>query len=285
MKPFVVETRVAKTKTCDVCGRDLPRSEFRSNGGSQVRPTCRVCECANRKDYVRNEETVGMVAPVFQTVEERAMRLIQSGYTDSAASWTIGCSEETIREYRRKMGPKYKIIPPSVPVIHRSGRFSQPKSMLVKSEAEPRANATLTSDPKPAKTRSQALKPVITGADAPAIVESPDTPHNPRIFVSDIQRAVAEHFGVTVHHIKRPDMDRRTMTARHLAMYLSRELTLASFPEMGRLFSRDHSSVLSAVKRVEKLVASGDARTLEAISSISRKLGVSPPRSCSGAPL
>ena len=43
--------------------------------------------------------------------------------------------------------------------------------------------------------------------------------------------------------------------ARQVAMYLSRKLTKSSFPEIGQKFNKDHSTVISAVRKVEQDVA------------------------------
>ncbi len=75
-----------------------------------------------------------------------------------------------------------------------------------------------------------------------------------RITVDDIQKAVAEHYG-----LKQADLlcERRTRAVarpRHAAMYLAKQLTTRSYPDIGRRFGgRDHTTVLHAVKRIEVL--------------------------------
>lgn len=77
-------------------------------------------------------------------------------------------------------------------------------------------------------------------------------PHPIRI--EDIQRVTCRHF-----QIKRLDMlsDRRTknlVRPRQVAMYLSKEITLRSLPEIGRRFGgRAHTTVLHAVRKIEVL--------------------------------
>jgi chromosomal replication initiation ATPase DnaA len=70
--------------------------------------------------------------------------------------------------------------------------------------------------------------------------------------VIEIQRAAARHFGVELNDIRSDRRDRKTALARHVAMYLARDLTLKSFQEIGSLFgARDHSTVVHGVRRIE----------------------------------
>lgn len=64
------------------------------------------------------------------------------------------------------------------------------------------------------------------------------------------------------------------VTARHVAMYLARTLTRASYPELGRAFgNRHHTTVISAVASVESLRAK-DMRINSLIARVSESLGV-----------
>ena len=77
-----------------------------------------------------------------------------------------------------------------------------------------------------------------------------------KVKIEDIQRLVANHYNVS-----RADIlsSRRTATVvrpRQIAMYLSKQLTLRSLPEIGRRFGgRDHTTVLHAVRKIDGLVA------------------------------
>ncbi len=93
-----------------------------------------------------------------------------------------------------------------------------------------------------------------------------------RITVDDIQKAVAEHYG-----LKQADLlcERRTRAVarpRHAAMYLAKQLTTRSYPDIGRRFGgRDHTTVLHAVKRIEALKAE-DVVLAADLDAITRKL-------------
>ena len=88
-----------------------------------------------------------------------------------------------------------------------------------------------------------------------------------------ILKMTAETFGVTVRDIKGRKRAATVATPRKVAMFLSRSYTNASFPELGAFFGgRDHTTVMSAVKSVEKLLAAGDP-VRHRIEAIERRLG------------
>lgn len=71
------------------------------------------------------------------------------------------------------------------------------------------------------------------------------------ITIAQIQARVASHFGFTAAELRGRRRYRRVSNARAVAMYLARELTSASFPEIGMRFGgMDHSSVIYAHRRV-----------------------------------
>ena len=72
--------------------------------------------------------------------------------------------------------------------------------------------------------------------------------------VEDIQRAVCSHFHLTSSELLSKDRHKSVAFARQVAMYLCRQRLKCSFPELGRAFgNRDHTTVMSAVRRVEAL--------------------------------
>jgi chromosomal replication initiator protein len=78
---------------------------------------------------------------------------------------------------------------------------------------------------------------------------------NARPDAENIIRAVADHFGVKVSEIKGGSRTKTLARARHVAMYLVRNLTNESFPDIGRRFDgKDHSTVLAACDRVKELM-------------------------------
>jgi Bacterial dnaA protein helix-turn-helix len=84
-----------------------------------------------------------------------------------------------------------------------------------------------------------------------------------------IIRIVAEYFGTTRSEILSARRDAKAVMPRHMAMYLIKKFTMMSLPEIGRRFNhRDHSSVLHAVKKFDRLreqdaQIDGELRNLE----------------------
>lgn len=73
------------------------------------------------------------------------------------------------------------------------------------------------------------------------------------ITVESIQKAVCNHFNIRPSDLKSKRRARNVTLPRHLAMYLCRKLTSASFPTIGTLFGgRDHSTVIHASVSIEK---------------------------------
>ena len=70
--------------------------------------------------------------------------------------------------------------------------------------------------------------------------------------VETIQREVARYYKLPVEALKEDRRHKALAHARQVAMYLSRKLTKGSFPEIAARFNKDHSTVISAVRKVEK---------------------------------
>lgn len=94
-------------------------------------------------------------------------------------------------------------------------------------------------------------------------------------FVSNTRRiieVVAKHYGVTVGDILCQRRDERITRPRHVAMFLARDLTLRSYPELGRSFGgRDHTTVRKAVITMDHRAAE-DAELRDEIEGIRARL-------------
>lgn len=81
----------------------------------------------------------------------------------------------------------------------------------------------------------------------------PDTPGG--ITVETIQREVASYFAVKISDLKGPRRHRAISHPRAIAMYLTRTMTPLSFPEIGSRFGgKDHSTVITAVRKIKNLI-------------------------------
>lgn len=77
---------------------------------------------------------------------------------------------------------------------------------------------------------------------------------NARPTVDKIQKACAKEFKITMDEILSKRRARAIARPRQVAMYLSKQLTTRSLPDIGRRFGgRDHTTVIHAVKRIEAL--------------------------------
>jgi chromosomal replication initiator protein len=75
-----------------------------------------------------------------------------------------------------------------------------------------------------------------------------------RVTIDEIQRQVAAHYNIRVTDMSSARRSRSVARPRQVAMYLCKQLTPRSLPEIGRKFGgRDHTTVMHAVRKVEEL--------------------------------
>jgi chromosomal replication initiator protein len=75
-----------------------------------------------------------------------------------------------------------------------------------------------------------------------------------RVTIDEIQKKVAEHYNIRLADMHSARRARAVARPRQVAMYLAKQLTARSLPEIGRKFGgRDHTTVMHAVKKVEEL--------------------------------
>jgi chromosomal replication initiator protein len=74
-----------------------------------------------------------------------------------------------------------------------------------------------------------------------------------KVNIDQIQKAVAEQFGLRVAEIKAKNNSRAIVYPRQIAMYLSKHLTEASLPEIGRQFGgKHHTTVMHSIDKIEE---------------------------------
>ncbi|MBK9170367.1 MAG: chromosomal replication initiator protein DnaA [Bryobacterales bacterium] len=82
------------------------------------------------------------------------------------------------------------------------------------------------------------------------LVHAPDK----RVSIDAIQRQVAEHYGLRPGQLKERTNAHKISYPRQVAMYLVKELTTSSLPEIGRAFGgKHHTTVLHSVNKIEQL--------------------------------
>ncbi len=105
----------------------------------------------------------------------------------------------------------------------------------------------------------ETLAPILPSADRVTSVE-------------DIQRAVCDYFSLRLSELKSKRRTRTIAFPRMLAMYICRERLGTSYPELGRGFEKDHTTVLSAVRKITRQLEDEDPQVMAALNAIERKL-------------
>jgi chromosomal replication initiator protein len=93
-----------------------------------------------------------------------------------------------------------------------------------------------------------------------------------RVTIEEIQKRVAEHFNIKLAEMSSARRSRAVARPRQVAMYLAKQLTARSLPEIGRKFGgRDHTTVMHAVRKVDELQGA-DAAFAEDVELLRRML-------------
>ncbi len=93
-----------------------------------------------------------------------------------------------------------------------------------------------------------------------------------RVTIDEIQKRVAEHYHLRLSEMSSARRARAVARPRQVAMYLSKQLTSRSLPEIGRKFgNRDHTTVMHACSRVDELMGT-DAAFAEDVELLRRLL-------------
>lgn len=93
-----------------------------------------------------------------------------------------------------------------------------------------------------------------------------------RVSIDEIQKKVAEHYNIRIADMHSARRARAVARPRQVAMYLAKQLTPRSLPEIGRKFGgRDHTTVIHAVRKIEEL-ASYDPTFREDVELLRRLL-------------
>jgi chromosomal replication initiator protein len=110
------------------------------------------------------------------------------------------------------------------------------------------AHATLTNSAITLETAETAIRDLVRNREPK------------RVKIEDIQKLVASRYNVSRSDILSERRTAAVVKPRQIAMYLSKVLTLRSLPEIGRRFGgRDHTTVLHAVRKIEKALGEDHA--------------------------
>ena len=96
--------------------------------------------------------------------------------------------------------------------------------------------------------------------------------HHRHITIDSIQKLTAQYYNIRLADILGKNRKRSIVRPRQMAMYLSKELTDKSYPEIGEAFGgRDHTTVLHAFRKIQDMLP-GDSELMEAKQKIVNKL-------------
>jgi chromosomal replication initiator protein len=93
-----------------------------------------------------------------------------------------------------------------------------------------------------------------------------------KVTIEEIQRRVGEHYNVRLSDIVGPKRLRTIARPRQIAMYLAKQLTPRSLPEIGRRFGgRDHTTIMHGIRKIEELMAT-DSQLSDDLQLLRRQL-------------
>lgn len=91
----------------------------------------------------------------------------------------------------------------------------------------------------------------------------------PRLII----KASCSHLGININYLMSKRRGGKTAYARQIMFYLCKDLTTRSFPDIGRIFERDHTTVLYGVRKIQSLIDKQDQKTIDNINAIKAELG------------
>ena len=118
------------------------------------------------------------------------------------------------------------------------------------------AFASLTGNRLSIDLAKEALKDLLAKEDKP-------------ITATEILKVVAAHYGIKVSDLKSKSNARPIAYPRQVAMYMCKELTDLSYPEIGKIFNnKHHSTVMYSVEKIDQLIQDDQqvARTIEMLT-------------------
>ncbi len=93
-----------------------------------------------------------------------------------------------------------------------------------------------------------------------------------KVTIEEIQRKVAEHYNIRLSDMIGPKRVRTIARPRQIAMYLAKQLTSRSLPDIGRRFGgRDHTTIMHGVRKIEELMTS-DSQLSDDLQMLKRLL-------------
>jgi chromosomal replication initiator protein len=228
-------------------GKDTTQEEFFHTFNDLVEQSRQVVISADRQpsdlesvhERIRSRLGGGLVADIHQTDYELRLGILQA---------------------KAEQAPQKDAIPPKV-LEFLAHRITTNVRELEGALNRVMAYSNLVGRPITLETTQEVLRDLLRASDR-------------RVTIEEIQKKVAEHYNIRLNDMHSPRRARAVARPRQVAMYLAKQLTQRSLPDIGRKFgNRDHTTVMHAVKRIESLKGI-DATLAEDIDLLRRTLEV-----------
>ncbi|NBB71871.1 MAG: chromosomal replication initiator protein DnaA [Alphaproteobacteria bacterium] len=188
------------------------------------------------EERVRSRLSWGLVADIHPTSYELRLGILQ---TKAAKIPNVVVPEELLQFLAERITSNVRELEGALNrVVHQSTLLGRPLSM---------------------ETAQDVLRDVLRANEK-------------RITIEEIQKAVVAHYSLKLADMQSKRRSRVVARPRQVAMYLAKQLTPRSLPEIGRRFGgRDHTTVMHAVKKVDELLAEDDGLARD-VESLRRRL-------------
>jgi len=226
-----------------ICGKDSTQEEFFHTFNALIDQKRQIVLSADKspsdleglEERVRSRLGWGLVADIHPTTYELRLGILQA----KAQHLSIAMPQKVLEFLAHRISSNVREL---------EGALNR----LV-------AHATLVGRPVTLESAQELLHDLLRANDR-------------RVSIEEIQKRVAEFYRIKVSEMQSDRRARQVARPRQIAMYLSKQLTSRSLPEIGRKFGgRDHSTVLHGCRKVEELMRT-DANFAEDIDLLRRTL-------------
>ena len=226
-----------------ICGKDATQEEFFHTFNSLIDQGKQIVISADQspadmsglEERLRSRLSMGLVAAIHPTTYELRLGILQS----KCAQMKRNLPQDVLEFLAQKVASNVREL---------EGALNR----LI-------AHAELVNRPVTVDTAQDLLADILRANDR-------------RTTIEDIQRKVCEHYGIRLADMHSPRRARPVARPRQLAMYLCKQLTTHSLPEIGRKFGgRDHTTIIHGVRKIEELLA-GDPVLRDDLESLKKAI-------------
>lgn len=223
-----------------ICGKQGTQTEFFHTFNSLIEQGKQIVlssdssplELKGLEDRLKTRMAQGLIVDIYPTTYEMRIGILQT----KAEQWGISVPQDVV-EFLAE---------------HITGNVRELEGALKRLGAD-----------------AELLNTKITLATTQMILKDVLNLYRQETSIADIQKAVCDYFVVKLSDLKSSRRDRSIARPRQIAMYLAKELTSKSLPEIGLAFGRDHTTILHAIRLIEDLVKT-DATIAEHVKCLKR---------------